>query len=174
MRLALYQPDIPQNTGTLLRLAACLQLGVDLIEPLGFQLDDKRLKRAGMDYVHDMDLRRHRSFDRFLAARPGRLVLLTTHAETSYVDFAFRPEDVLLLGRESAGAPPEVHARAQARIGIPLAAGMRSLNVALAAAMVAGEALRQTGGFPVAAGAPADPARPTESDPTQNEEGQSP
>ena len=148
MRLALYEPDIPQNTGTILRLAACLGLGVDLIEPLGFQLDDKRLKRAGMDYVRDMDVRRHRTFDRFLQARPGRIVLLTSHAQTSHTDFAFRHDDVLLLGRESAGAPAAVHAAAHARVGIPMAPGMRSLNVALAAAMVAGEALRQTGGYP--------------------------
>ncbi len=148
MRLALLEPDIPQNTGTILRLAACLDLGVDLIEPLGFQLDDKRLKRAGLDYVRDMDVQRHASFDRFLDADPGRIVLLTTHARTPHVDFAFHPGDVLLLGRESAGAPQRVHDAAHARIGIPLAPGMRSLNVALAAAMVAGEALRQTGGFP--------------------------
>jgi tRNA (cytidine/uridine-2'-O-)-methyltransferase len=148
MRLALYEPDIPQNTGTILRLAACLDLGVDLIEPLGFQLDDKRLKRAGMDYVHDMDLRRHRAFDRFLEAPHGRIVLLTTHAKTAHVDFAFQPDDVLLLGRESAGAPRHVHDAADARVGIRLAQGMRSLNVALAAAMVVGEALRQTGGYP--------------------------
>ena len=148
MRLALLEPDIPQNTGTILRLAACLELGVDLIEPLGFQLDDKRLKRAGLDYVRDMDVRRHASFARFVQADPGRIVLLTTHASTPHVDFAFHPGDVLLLGRESAGAPQQVHDSAHARIGIPLAAGMRSLNVALAAAMVAGEALRQTGSYP--------------------------
>ncbi|MBK1697335.1 tRNA (cytidine(34)-2'-O)-methyltransferase [Rhodovibrio salinarum] len=157
MRLALYEPDIPQNTGTILRLAACLELGVDLIEPLGFQLDDKRLKRAGMDYVRHMDLRRHGSFDRFLATEPGRLVLLTTHAATRHVDFEFRPDDVLLLGRESAGVPQAVHDAAGARVGIPLAPGMRSLNVALAAAMVAGEALRQTGGYPAAQDAAVPP-----------------
>jgi tRNA (cytidine/uridine-2'-O-)-methyltransferase len=153
MRLALLEPDIPQNTGTILRLAACLELGVDLIEPLGFQLDDKRLKRAGLDYVRDMDVRRHASFERFVQADPGRIVLLTTHASTPHVDFAFQPGDVLLLGRESSGAPQQVHDSAHARIGIPLAAGMRSLNVALAAAMVAGEALRQTGGYPQAGSA---------------------
>jgi tRNA (cytidine/uridine-2'-O-)-methyltransferase len=157
MRLALFEPDIPQNTGTLLRLAACLDLGVDLIEPLGFQLDDKRLKRAGMDYVHGLDLVRHRSWSRFHAAPPGRLVLLSARAETPYTAFAYRSDDVLLLGRESAGVPPAVHAAVDARVRIPMAAGMRSLNVALAAAMVAGEALRQTVGFPP--GAP-DPAAP--------------
>jgi tRNA (cytidine/uridine-2'-O-)-methyltransferase len=148
MRLALFEPDIPQNTGTILRLAACLELGVDLIEPLGFHLDDRRLRRAGLDYVRAMDLHRHRSFEAFLNAKSGRLVLLTTHAPTAHVDFAFRPDDVLLLGRESAGAPEHVHAAADARVAVPLAPGMRSLNVALAAAMVAGEALRQTAAFP--------------------------
>lgn len=152
MRLVLHEPDIPQNTGTILRLAACLGLGVDLIEPLGFHLDDRRLRRAGMDYVRDMDLRRHRSWDAFQAALGdrdgGRLVLLTTAAPTPYTDFAFAPDDRLLLGRESAGVPDAVHAAADARLAIPMAPGMRSLNVALAAAMVAGEALRQTRGFP--------------------------
>jgi tRNA (cytidine/uridine-2'-O-)-methyltransferase len=184
MRLALLEPDIPQNTGTILRLAACLDLGVDLIEPLGFQLDDKRLKRAGLDYVRDRDIRRHTSFERFLQADPGRIVLLTAHAQTSHIDFGFQPGDVLLLGRESAGAPAHVHATAHARVGIPLAPGMRSLNVALAAAMVAGEALRQTSGYPAggdpAGGArasdPDDPTREatTANDPTPSEEGQSP
>lgn len=169
MRLALYEPDIPQNTGTILRLAACLQLGVDLIEPLGFQLDDKRLKRAGLDYVRDMDVRRHRSFDRFLDARPGRLVLLTTHAPLRHLDFTFQTTDVLLLGRESAGVPSPVHAAAQARVAIPLAPGMRSLNVALAAAMVAGEALRQTEGFPAAPEPPNGASRTHDHAPIQNE-----
>lgn len=148
MRLALFEPDIPQNTGTILRLAACLDLGVDLIEPLGFHLDDRRLRRAGLDYVRTMDLHRHRSFEAFLRATSGRLVLLTTRAPTAHVDFAFRRDDVLVLGRESAGAPEHVHAAADARVAVPLAPGMRSLNVALAAAMVAGEALRQTAAFP--------------------------
>jgi len=148
MRLALFEPDIPQNTGTILRLAACLGLGVDLIEPIGFQLDDKRLKRAGMDYVRDMDLRRHRSWDSFRTERAGRLLLLTTGGDTIYTEAAFQPADVLLLGRESAGVPERVHAAADARLLIPMAPGMRSLNVALAAAMVTGEALRQTGGLP--------------------------
>jgi tRNA (cytidine/uridine-2'-O-)-methyltransferase len=194
MRLALYEPDIPQNTGTILRLAACLNLGVDLIEPLGFQFDDKRLKRAGLDYVKALDVRRHRSFQGFLDARrgharPARIVLLTAHAETRHIEFSFKPEDTLLLGRESAGAPPTVHAAADARVGIPLAPGMRSLNVALAAAMVAGEALRQTGGFPAAppggpagdgAAIPSDDADRSQSgarvkpERSQSEEGQSP
>ena len=155
MRLALYQPDIPQNTGTILRLAACLGVGVDVIEPAGFDLSDRALKRAGLDYLAHVALARHRTMDAFLETlrtSGGRLVLLTTQGSVPYMQFAFRPEDVLLLGRESAGVPEHVHAIADARIAIPLQAGMRSLNVAVAAAMVLGEALRQTGGFPAPRG----------------------
>ena len=150
MRLALYQPDIPQNTGALLRLGACLGVGVDIIEPCGFLLTDKGLKRAGMDYLKSADLCRHQSWARFEGALPPgqRLVLLTTRGNTAYTDFAFAPTDCLLVGRESAGVPDQVHARADARLIIPLLPGLRSLNVAQAAAMVLGEALRQTGTFP--------------------------
>jgi tRNA (cytidine/uridine-2'-O-)-methyltransferase len=148
MRLALYQPDIPQNAGALLRLGACLGVGVDIIEPCGFVLSDRRLKRAGMDYLGAAEFDRHASWANFLAARRGRLVLLTTKASLAYMGFAFRPDDTLLLGRESAGVPEEVHRAADARLRIPLRPGLRSLNVALAAAMVLGEALRQTGQFP--------------------------
>jgi len=151
MRLALFQPDIPQNIGTLLRFAACMGLAVDIIEPCGFVFDDRRLRRAGMDYLDGVALTRHESWDRFMTARGGlggRLVLLTTHGATPYVDYIFDSNDILLLGRESAGVPPEVHAAADARLLIPMVGGVRSLNVALAAAMVAGEALRQTGLFP--------------------------
>ena len=146
MRLALYQPDIPQNTGTILRLAACLDLAVDLIEPCGFVLDDRRLRRAGMDYLDRVRLTRHSSWAAFLAARQAgaRVVLLTTRAQTPYTAFSFAARDVLLLGSEGAGVPEEVHAAADARVRVPQAAGTRSLNVAVAAAMVAGEALRQT------------------------------
>jgi len=145
MRLALYQPDIPQNTGAVLRLAACFGVGVDIIEPCGFVLDDKRLKRVGMDYLNAVDLTRHTSWTRFLETREdARLVLLTTAADTAYQDFRFAAGDVLLCGRESAGVPDDVHARADARIKVPMAAGARSLNVAMAAAIVLGEALRQT------------------------------
>ncbi len=148
MRLALYQPDIPQNTGTLLRSAACFDVPVDIIEPCGFVLDDRRLRRAGMDYLQGVTLVRHASWSAFLAARsPGRLILLTTRAMTVYTDWTFRDDDTLLLGRESAGVPEDVHAAAHA-IRIPMAAGQRSLNVAVAGVMVLGEALRQTGGFP--------------------------
>jgi tRNA (cytidine/uridine-2'-O-)-methyltransferase len=149
IRLALYQPDIPQNTGTVLRLGACLGVAVDVIEPCGFLWDDKKLRRAGMDYLDGVDLVRHASWTRYLAApRQGRLVLLTTRGSEPYHRFAFRPDDTILLGRESAGAPPEVHAAADARLVIPQRQGMRSLNLAVAAALVLGEALRQTGQLP--------------------------
>jgi tRNA (cytidine/uridine-2'-O-)-methyltransferase len=149
MRLALYQPDIPQNTGALLRLAACLDVAVDLIEPCGFPLDDRRLRRAGMDYLAGVALRRHSSWQAYRAARPpGRLVLLTTAGDTALPQALFQRDDTLLLGRESAGVPPDVHEAADLRLRIPLKAGLRSLNVALAAAMVLSEALRQTGSFP--------------------------
>lgn len=148
MRLALYEPDIPQNTGALLRLAGCLGLAVDLIEPAGFVLSDRRLRRAGMDYIDLAPLQRHASWPAFDAARRGRLVLLTTRGDTRYTDFAFAPTDILLVGRESAGVPDAVHRRADARIRVPMTARARSLNVALAAAMVLSEALRQTSGFP--------------------------
>jgi tRNA (cytidine/uridine-2'-O-)-methyltransferase len=144
MRLALYEPDIPQNTGTMLRLAACFGIAVDLIEPCGFVWDDRRLRRAGMDYLDGVDLTRHESWSAFRRARsPGRLVLLTTAGDIAYTDFAFRPSDTLLVGRETAGVPAEVHEVAEARLVIPMVAGARALNVAVAAAMVVGEALRQ-------------------------------
>jgi tRNA (cytidine/uridine-2'-O-)-methyltransferase len=164
-RLALYQPDIPQNTGTLLRLAACLGVAVDVIGPAGFDLSNRALRRAGMDYIGSADLTRHDSWDEFLAARATaaaagvtttpvasgqrRLVLLSSKASVPYVDFAFLPTDTLLLGRESAGVPDAVRAACDASVRIPLQPGLRSLNIAVAAAMVLGEALRQTGGFGV-------------------------
>lgn len=148
MRLALYQPDIPQNCGTILRLGACLGIPVDIVEPCGFHLDNKRLRRAGLDYLTAADWRRHESWDAFRTALPGRLLLLTTRGETCYADFAFAPDDTLLLGRESAGAPEEVHAASDATLAIPLKSGLRSINVATAAAMVLGEAMRQTDLFP--------------------------
>jgi tRNA (cytidine/uridine-2'-O-)-methyltransferase len=150
MRLALYEPDIPQNTGTILRLAACLGVPVDLIGPTGFDMTDKALKRAGLDYLAYVDLERHDSFAAYEGvrrARGSRLVLLTTYGATPYVGFAFRAEDTLMLGRESAGVPPAIHDIADARLRIPIQVGLRSLNVAVAAAMVLGEALRQTGGL---------------------------
>lgn len=151
LRLALYQPDIPQNTGTLLRTAACLGLGVDLIEPAGFAVTDRNLRRAAMDYLDAAVLTRHTGWTAFEAGRRAsgrRLVLLTTKGAVSYLDFAFRADDVLLVGRESAGVPEEVHDAADSRLIVPMMPGMRSLNVAVAAVMVIGEALRRTGGFP--------------------------
>ena len=150
MRLALYQPDIPQNTGTILRMAACLAMPVDIIRPAGFDLSDRALRRALMDYATHVDVTRHDSWEAFQAARGadgGRLVALTTQAAVTYTDFAYKPSDTLLLGRESAGLADEVHAACDARVKIPMAPGTRSLNVAVAAAMVTGEALRQVGGF---------------------------
>lgn len=149
MRIALYQPDIPQNTGTILRLAACMGVPVDVIGPAGFDLSAKALKRAGLDYIGHARLTLHVSWDTFLAERePGRIVLLSTQATMPHHAFGYAAADTLLLGRESAGVPAEVHQRADARLRIPMAAGMRSLNVAVAAAIVLGEALRQTGGWP--------------------------
>ena len=151
MKLVLYQPDIPQNAGTLLRLGACLGVAVEVIEPCGFVWDDRRLRRAGMDYLAGVELTRHRSWQAYSALRQKRgerLVLLTTRGDRSYIDFAFAPGDALLLGRESAGVPEDVHAAADARLRIPLRQGQRSLNVAVAGAMVLGEALRQAKLFP--------------------------
>lgn len=152
MRLALYQPDIPQNAGTLIRFGACLGVAVDLIGPAGFNTSERAFRRAGMDYLEAADLAAHTSFDAFEAWRrsgpePRRLILLTTKATTAYTDFQFAPSDILMVGRESAGVPDDVHAAADARIAIPMQAGARSLNVAVAAAMVLGEALRQIAAF---------------------------
>ncbi len=148
MRLALYQPDIPQNTGTLLRMAACLGVSVDVIGPTGFDMSDRALRRAGLDYLAHVDLTRHQTFDVFKTATldlepPRRLILLTSHATTAYTQFEFANGDVILLGRESAGVPDAVHAAADARLTIPMQGGLRSLNIAVAGAMVVGEALRQ-------------------------------
>ncbi len=148
MRLALYEPDIPQNTGTIMRLAACLGVALDIIEPCGFLLSDKNLKRAGMDYLGQLDMVKHQSWPAFQAAQAGRrIVLLTTKTDKSFLDFTFEANDILLAGRESAGVPDGVHAACPARVTIPMAKGMRSLNVAIACSMVLSEALRQTGGF---------------------------
>jgi tRNA (cytidine/uridine-2'-O-)-methyltransferase len=151
MHLALYQPDIAANTGTILRLAACFGVAVAVIRPTGFDMTDRALRRAGLDYLEHVGIERHESFgafDRARAERGGRLVLLTTHATMAYTDFAFQAGDYLLLGRESAGVPQEVHAAADARLRIPMRPGLRSLNVAVAAAIALSEALRQTGGLP--------------------------
>jgi tRNA (cytidine/uridine-2'-O-)-methyltransferase len=150
LRLALFQPDIPQNTGALLRLAACFGVAVDLIEPFGFVFDDRRLKRAALDYAARVAASRHASWERFLTERDprSRLILLTTSGTVALHDFAFETEDTLLLGRESAGVPDFVHRAASARVVIPLHGGARSLNVAMAGAIALFEALRQTGLLP--------------------------
>ncbi len=147
LRLALYQPDIPQNAGTMLRTCACLGVGADLIEPAGFPTSDRHFRRAGLDYLDAVDLSRHASFEAFevwRTSRPGRrLLLLTTRGAVDYHQIRFEPDDVLMVGRESAGVPDLVHAAASERLTIPMRAGFRSLNVAVSAAMVLGEALRQ-------------------------------
>ncbi len=150
MRLALFQPDIPQNTGTMMRLCACVDLPIDIIEPCGFIFNDKAMRRAGMDYLDMVDCRRHDSWQDFLQYRAehsqeyGRIVLLTTHASQPYVNFEFHENDIILMGRESAGVPEEVHQLADARLLIPMNEKARSINVAVSATMVVGEALRQT------------------------------
>ena len=146
MRLALFQPDIPQNAGTLLRTAMCLGLNVDIIEPCGFVMSDKRLKRAGLDYLTGVDVTRHETWEVFQgqAKRQGfRVVLLSTKARTPYTDFIFKEDDILMVGRESAGVPDEVFEAVDERVRISMVVNARSLNVAVAAAMVIGEGLRQ-------------------------------
>jgi|SRR4051812_37739630 tRNA (cytidine/uridine-2'-O-)-methyltransferase len=148
MRLALYQPDIPQNLGAFIRLAACLATPLDIIEPCGFPVDDRRIRRAAMDYVDLARLQRHASWEAFRRDRaPGRLVLLTTAGAATLPEVRFRADDILLLGRESAGVPAEVHEAADLKVRVPMQKGLRSLNVSLAAAMVLSEALRQTDGY---------------------------
>lgn len=146
LRIALYQPDIPGNTGTILRMAACLGLTVDVIEPAGFDLSDRALRRAGMDYAEQATIKRHLNwseFDAWRQTQDRRLLLATTKASLSYRQFQFRSGDILLFGRESSGVPEKVHERADARLNIPMVEGRRSLNLAVSAAMVAGEAIRQ-------------------------------
>lgn len=151
LHLVLYEPDIPQNAGTLLRLCACLGLEAGLVEPAGFPVSDRHFRRAGLDYLDALTLRRHASAAAFEAWRNAgpdgrrRLVLLTTAGDTDYLDFRFAADDVVMVGRESAGVPEAMHKSADARLRIPMAPGFRSLNVAVAAAMVVGEAVRQIG-----------------------------
>jgi tRNA (cytidine/uridine-2'-O-)-methyltransferase len=147
MQIALFQPDIPQNTGTILRLCACLDVAAHIIEPAGFPVSDRRFRRAGMDYLDQISVMRHDSWPKFEQWRNDksyRLVLFTTKAVSSYLDYRYSAADILLFGRESAGAPDEVVAAADVRLVIPIKPGLRSLNVAMAAAMALGEALRQT------------------------------
>ncbi len=149
MRLALYQPDIPQNTGTLMRLCVCLGVAMDIIEPCGFLLSDKNLKRAGMDYIERLDLTRHNDWIAFCQAQSQRrLVLLTTKTDQSFLDFKFSKDDVLIAGRESAGVPDDVHNAVTSRVTVPMVEGIRSLNVAVASSIVLSEALRQCGLYP--------------------------
>jgi tRNA (cytidine/uridine-2'-O-)-methyltransferase len=153
MRLALYEPDIPQNTGAILRLASCLGVAVDVIEPTGFVMTDRKLRRAGLDYIAQATLQTHRSWTAFndarsAAARPARLVLLTTAGDISHIDFRFHDDDILMAGRESEGVPVAVAEACDARVRIPIRPGLRSMNVATALAIVLGEALRQTDLYP--------------------------
>lgn len=153
MRLALYEPDIPQNAGTIMRMAACMGVSVDIIEPCGFTLSDRRFRRAGMDYLDHLDLTVHASYEAFASSpvrTTSRTILLTTRADTFHHEVTYQPGDTLMLGRESAGVPDDVHNAADLRVKIPMAPvpSLRSLNVAMAASMVLGEALRQTGQFP--------------------------
>ncbi|MDA4847344.1 tRNA (cytidine(34)-2'-O)-methyltransferase [Hoeflea poritis] len=149
LRIALFQPDIPGNTGTILRMAACLGLAVDVIEPAGFDMSDRALRRAGMDYLEQAALTRHRGWKSFLEWRQSgnrRLILASTKADLSYRRFSFSPGDILLFGRESSGVPDHVHAEADARLLIPMVKDRRSLNLAVSAALIAGEAIRQVEG----------------------------
>jgi tRNA (cytidine/uridine-2'-O-)-methyltransferase len=148
MQIALYQPDIPQNTGTILRLCACLGVSAHIIEPAGFAVSDRNFRRAGMDYLDEVDWRRHDSWTKFEEWRrqgSHRLLLLTTKGATPYLDFRYQASDILLFGRETSGVPQAVADAADARLVIPIRPGLRSLNIAMAAAMALGEALRQTG-----------------------------
>jgi len=149
MRIALFEPEIAGNVGAVLRLAACLGVEVDLIEPLGFEWDDRRVRRTAMDYIDHVSVLRHADFAAFRSAVvPPRLVLFTTKSDRSAYDFAFRPDDVLLFGKESAGVPPAISAACDERLRLPIRAEVRSMNLATATALALGEALRQTGGLP--------------------------
>ena len=147
MRIALYRPEIAGNVGAVLRLGACFGVGVDLIEPMGFAWDDRRVRRTAMDYIDAVEVPRHPDWPSFRAARPGRLVLLTTKATISLYDAGFAPDDILLLGQESAGVPEDVAGQCALALRIPIRREVRSLNLATAAAIALGEALRQPGGF---------------------------
>jgi tRNA (cytidine/uridine-2'-O-)-methyltransferase len=151
LRLALYQPDIPQNAGTMLRMAACFGLAADIIEPAGFPVSDRHFRRSGMDYLDHIEIKRHISFATFDSDRKSsgkRLILLTTKASIGHTQFRFQTGDILMVGRESSGVPTEVHEAVDGRVVIPMHAQLRSINVALSAAIVLGEALRQLEHFP--------------------------
>jgi len=143
---ALYQPDIPQNVGAMMRLCTCLGVPLHIIEPCGFVWDERKIRQAGMDYVEAVDITRHSSWEKFIKAHKSRrIILMTTKSETPFTDFAFQDNDILLAGRESAGVPEEIHEAADARLAIPMKNGLRSLNIVTATAVILGEALRQTG-----------------------------
>ena len=148
MRLCLYEPEIAGNVGAVMRLGACFGVPIDLIEPLGFEWDDKRVRRTAMDYIDHVDVSRHASFEVFRESMPGRLILFTTKGDRSPYEFDFRGDDVLLFGKESGGVPPEVAAASDAKLRIPICSQVRSFNLATSAALALGEALRQTGGLP--------------------------
>lgn len=149
MRIALYQPDIPQNVAAIARLCACFNVPLDIIEPLGFVWDDRKLRRVGMDYMDDVEIVRHTSWNAFIQKHPNaRKVLLTTTGATPLPDFQFQEDDIVLMGRESAGVPKDIHASVESRVIIPMQSGARSLNVAQSAAIAIAEGLRQTNGFP--------------------------
>ena len=152
MRLALFEPDIPQNTGAILRLAACFSVSVDIIEPCGFILSNRLLKRSGMDYINQVDMKVHESWDSYLSSQRkgqiGRIILLTTKAKQRYTDFKFNQTDILLFGSESSGVPIAIHGTVDARLVIPITSQSRSLNIVTTAAIVVGEALRQTNTYP--------------------------
>ena len=148
MRLCLFEPEIAGNVGAVMRLGACMGVPVDLIEPMGFEWDDKRVRRTAMDYVDHVDVARHPSFQVFREATPGRLILFTTKGVASPYDFEFLHDDILLFGKESGGVPPEVTKASDARLRIPIRPDVRSFNLATSAAIALGEALRQTGGLP--------------------------
>ena len=150
MQIALYQPDIPQNTGTILRMAACFDVTVNIIEPCGFVMNDKKFKRSGMDYLDKVNIIRHLSWKKFLEKKYNlnqRIILLTTKTQNSYIEFKFKDDDILLLGQESSGVPDDVHNTVNGKITIPMQPNYRSLNIAVATAMVLGESLRQTNSF---------------------------
>ena len=148
MRIALYQPEIAGNVGAVLRLGACMGVAVDLIEPMGFAWDDARVRRTAMDYIDEVEITRHGNWEAFRAARPGRLVLLTTKGTTSLYDPVFAPDDILLIGKESAGVPADIATQCALALRIPIRREVRSLNLATAAALALGEALRQTNALP--------------------------
>jgi tRNA (cytidine/uridine-2'-O-)-methyltransferase len=148
MRLCLYQPEIAGNVGAVMRLGASMGVPVDLIEPMGFDWDDRRVRRTAMDYIDHVEVTRHASFDEFRNAVPGRLILFTTKGQLSPYDFDFRKDDILMFGQESAGVPADVAAASDAKLRIPIRAEVRSFNLATSAALALGEALRQTNGLP--------------------------